>query len=428
MTAEVAILNKLAVSLAADSAVTTGLPGREKIFTSANKIFTLSKYAPIGVMVYGHVEHGSVPWETIIKEFRRELDTKRYGRIIDYVAEFEKFFSREKFVIDSQCDQTILIACLSALGELHKRMKTSQRSWTSGNINKSLEEMTSFAEKWEYLGHLAALSYRQFTTKYNHVLDAFLDDNDYFHAHLPKASRTAFKAAVLLSMKIKMPSAFMSGIVIAGFGEEEMFPTLKEIKVDGSLLGQVRKWDGPFVDISRSKETVWVKAFAQDDVVNSFIEGYDGELQNYIGDMLSSFIEDHTKTILDAHTSYGEQEKITIMDMVRKSIPESIHQFQDELLDFCQNRYSEPVADVLRSAPKDELAHVAESLVSLTSLKRRVSGDRETVGGPVDVAVISKGDGFVWIKRKHYFAAELNHHFARNYFGEGEGNGQRAEN
>ena len=30
------------------------------------------------------------------------------------------------------------------------------------------------------------------------------------------------------------------------------------------------------------------------------------------------------------------------------------------------------------------------------------------MGGPVDVAVISKGDGFIWIKRKHYFSPELN--------------------
>ena len=34
---------------------------------------------------------------------------------------------------------------------------------------------------------------------------------------------------------------------------------------------------------------------------------------------------------------------------------------------------------------------MAESLVNLTSFKRRVTMDAETVGGPIDVAVISKG-------------------------------------
>ena len=41
-----------------------------------------------------------------------------------------------------------------------------------------------------------------------------------------------------------------------------------------------------------------------------------------------------------------------------------------------------------------------EALVYVTSLKRKVSSASETVSEPIDVAVISKGDGFVWIKRK----------------------------
>ena len=35
---------------------------------------------------------------------------------------------------------------------------------------------------------------------------------------------------------------------------------------------------------------------------------------------------------------------------------------------------------------------------------------------PIDVAVISKGDGFIWIKRKHYFNPALNHQFFANYY------------
>ena len=61
--------------------------------------------------------------------------------------------------------------------------------------------------------------------------------------------------------------------------------------------------------------------------------------------------------------------------------------------------------------PKDQLAVMAETLVALTSFKRKMSKDLETVGGAIDVAVISKGDGFVWIKRKHYFDAALNPRF-----------------
>jgi len=65
--------------------------------------------------------------------------------------------------------------------------------------------------------------------------------------------------------------------------------------------------------------------------------------------------------------------------------------------------------------PKNELAHVASTLVNLSSFQKRVSMiEDETVGGPVDVAVITKGDGFIWVDRKHYFKPELNSHFFRN--------------
>lgn len=54
---------------------------------------------------------------------------------------------------------------------------------------------------------------------------------------------------------------------------------------------------------------------------------------------------------------------------------------------------------------------MAEALVNLTSTKRKVTAEQETVGGPIDVAVISKNDGFVWVRRKHYFDPMLNPRF-----------------
>ena len=79
--------------------------------------------------------------------------------------------------------------------------------------------------------------------------------------------------------------------------------------------------------------------------------------------------------------------------------------------DLLESQHSGPIMSIVSMLPKEELAEMAEALVNLTSLKRRVTPEDETVGGPVDVAVVSKGDGLIWIKRKHYFAPELNHRF-----------------
>ena len=70
MTAEIALLNKTAVALAADSAMTD--LGTGKIYP-ANKLFALTKWHPIGVMIYANANFMGVPWETIIKMYRQSI-------------------------------------------------------------------------------------------------------------------------------------------------------------------------------------------------------------------------------------------------------------------------------------------------------------------------------------------------------------------
>lgn len=70
------------------------------------------------------------------------------------------------------------------------------------------------------------------------------------------------------------------------------------------------------------------------------------------------------------------------------------------------------VRDLVQAMPKREVAEFAESLVAMTAVRRKMSLQSETVGGPVDVAVMSRHEGFVWVKRKHYFPLDLNPRYA----------------
>ena len=88
----------------------------------------------------------------------------------------------------------------------------------------------------------------------------------------------------------------------------------------------------------------------------------------------------------------------------------------DSLTKIIKDRHVDPLLDVVKILPKENLASMAEALINLTSLKRQMSLDLETVGGPIDVAVISKGDGFIWLKRKHYFKPELNRTWFEKYY------------
>lgn len=58
--------------------------------------------------------------------------------------------------------------------------------------------------------------------------------------------------------------------------------------------------------------------------------------------------------------------------------------------------------------PFQDAIDLAEFFVDLTIQFTRFGPGAPTVGGPIEIAAISKHEGFKWIKRKHYFNDEFN--------------------
>ena len=85
--------------------------------------------------------------------------------------------------------------------------------------------------------------------------------------------------------------------------------------------------------------------------------------------------------------------------------------YSNEMDSYIQENYINKLMNTVSYLMKEDLADMAESLVRMTCLKRHFTTDEETVGGPVDVAIITKGDGFIWIKRKHSYPADDNHYY-----------------
>lgn len=67
-----------------------------------------------------------------------------------------------------------------------------------------------------------------------------------------------------------------------------------------------------------------------------------------------------------------------------------------------------PLRRALNSLSVSEMGHFAESLLVLEALRERVTSPSESVGGPIDVVVITKAEGLIWLKRKHFFEPDLN--------------------
>lgn len=58
--------------------------------------------------------------------------------------------------------------------------------------------------------------------------------------------------------------------------------------------------------------------------------------------------------------------------------------------------------------PLQDVIYLTEYLVDTVIKFAKYRPGAQTVGGPIEIAVISKHEGFKWIKRKHYFNTELN--------------------
>ena len=97
-----------------------------------------------------------------------------------------------------------------------------------------------------------------------------------------------------------------------------------------------------------------------------------------------------------------EQEQINIEDIVK---------MHKGFLQFIRESKWDEYQQKLIPQQKEELAVIAEAAIDLCSITKKMQNEVASVGGPTDVAILSKSDGFIWKKRKHYFAKELNYHF-----------------
>ncbi len=164
---------------------------------------------------------------------------------------------------------------------------------------------------------------------------------------------------------------------------------------------------GNEVSIAGGTEAV-VVPLAQREMVMTFMDGIDPKLRKSIEgsttELFKAMAEIIVQEVEDKHPRYGAKLKKTVMSGIDTVLDKLYNHWEDVR----RTDYNDPVMEMVASLPKDELGTMAEALVNLTKFKRRISREQETVGGPVDVAVITKGDGFVWMKRKHYFAPEIN--------------------
>lgn len=428
MTAVVGILNKQAVAIAADSAVTIGGATNHKIFNKANKVFTLSKQHPVGIMIYNSASFMGTPWETIIKVYRKQLGDKSFPTVKGYQADFIEFLRIQHFYTTDTaqlkyCEYFALFVIKSAIEEVSLKQPFLINDPTPQNKDRFLlhleHEIDNLITIWnrstDYCPEFIDYTFEMFHSYAKKVFDdlnesLFLKNGVMVSDEL----RLKIKQSVYAILRSKEEVTDFTGLIFTGFGEDEIYPQLIPVVISMTVDNRLRY----FVDDKRSasitiEQNGAVRPFAQTDVIDTILSGIDPSLDEIYLNNFDALFQKYNKAILD---SIGDTNPLLSQQIKNLNTAEIVKEYRIANQQIKRENYIDPLMNAVSNLDKEDLAEMAESLIYLTYLKRRITFAEESVGGPVDVAVISKGDGFVWIKRKHYFRPELNQHFFDNYF------------
>lgn len=424
MTSEIAVVNANGIALAADSAAT--IHGT-KVYNSSNKLFTLSKFEPVAIMIYGNSALLGVPWEVLIKEFRSRLHRQSFSTIAEYAKEFWDFINENTDIFTEEAQlpfiqdriQTILgemeesVIQPTALELLRDDMDEIKVKTNLGN--RFLQHMKTQLDNLKQSGfneEIVRIPADKIVKKYRSLLERSLD-----HIKIIKDLLDAtyidllFDIIALRLQSEQFPTS--SGVVIAGYGRKEIFPTIMHFQVGIFVYDVLQRRL-----VEHNTNTPFqpnIYTFAQNDMIVPFLFGISESNENTfrlkLKEINTDFENELSSVFSDSGLSSQEQTQKTIMQLFHNKIESLRHELDQSKLDNLK-----PIIAMLGFLEKDELAEMAETLVNLTAFKRKMSSETESVGGPIDVAVISKGDGFIWVKRKHYFKPEINPSFFRNYF------------
>lgn len=379
-------------------------------------------------MVYGSAELYDIPWELIIKSYRKTLGTQSYPTLNEYIEEFlafiPSFFDQLSIETDLRTD-FLFHFVVDYFDYIQTKSQEDDDSYDRLTVEEQVETYTATANRLytefisddvPYLRGISeddAQNIKNLLSPIVHeFIDNFSDEEEVSTTVITDFTEAFSDFCFIAFAKINYIEARRTGLVFAGYGENEYLPQIQTYEVLGLFNDRLRC---QCIKAKTAKQgDIGIIPFAQQAEVEIFMQG----ISNPIKDLYEIFSKQlvteavkHMAMTLNSIESLDEDTRqehiITLVDSLKSSFSEN----SKTINEYINEEHIDKVIDMIQHLPKNELAYMAESLVNLTAFKRKVSNDNDTVGGPIDVAVISKGDGFVWVKRKHYFPEAINKHY-----------------
>ena len=430
MTAEVIVMNRKGVALAADSAATSFSPnGTIKIYNTENKLFRISKKSHIGILTYNNLALNYAPFELLVKDFRHKNKDKSWNTVKECKDAFFDYLKQDEFTKISTDIFLINRSIQILTNQLYEFSQQDPSNPTDNQIIAYIDKMLNAASTLSNCSDIDDSLFNRVQEKWGlNIIDNIRSNvlTPQMTTNLKKIDPTEIEHNSDILNKLRDICIYYTykalthndytGIAFAGFGESEYYPSCIHMNVYGVLCNQVIYTNEEEISISVEKPMAIIP-LAQTENVDTFIFGISPTMQNAIESNIENICSPTLIELLQNEINCG---RITIsnpdaINSIAKLYSANISRTINTIIRNTGFGNLDNIYSALNVLPIPELAQMAKSLVELTSLKKKISMEPDTVGGPIDVAVISKGDGFIWINRKHYFKKDLNEHFFVEY-------------
>ena len=435
MTCQLALMNMRGVALASDSAATVG---SKRTFNKREKIFTLGGGQPIGFLVAGNASYtpGDVEWERVIYLYSEYLGTKTHSTLSDYVSDFVNFVGQQDNLHDDRTNGlSIQKGLLNYFGDLVNRAGNEDTAIWVENVLDTQSELRDSVDLLDLIRKLhgehtkaAAQLFcrfqdlpKKFEKKMEKIFNFHLAHGDEPQQFVDDARPMKLPT---LSSRIRSGGFTFSKLVIAGFGSEQVTPELRELTVgaiidpkDGAFdygdfhtirgpvdLSDKGKWRAEAEDSTYSGIS-WILRYAQSEEIDNILNGIHetdyahltSQMPEVIYQQVTEFIQDELKNVEGIGTKTLEKIEKRFNEIQTSSI-KLLHDAVRTALDFGSEKRWLNFSHSVAVMSMQELAAFSKHLVSMEALITYHIEEVRSVSEPVNVATITKENGFSWVQ------------------------------
>jgi hypothetical protein len=413
MTSEIAVMNQRAVALAADSAVTLIDGGTVVVRNDTRKLFNLADGHPIGVMFFGVADIMGHPWDHLIDHYQKKVRPKPFAHTRDYARSFigmldnlPDFFPREK-----QKDEyrRLLASVFRYVFHLAQYLKETAPELADAADSQVLADAIGrvwrdyqFREDGSPRGDLACFPQGFAATvakDYGPIANEIISYGFGSFGISAEAMQRLKEISVFAVVK-DLFLEDVTGMVFAGYGTEERYPVVVTCFLSAIVGGIVKRTEAS-VDAIDTEIRSKIRVFADSEVTNAFIRGIDFNLERRIYGTVRMLLHGLVDQVIGAFGDSDPAKREAVRQQFQgQLVPQYFEALRGMMGEYQQSAFINPVLRVLEIAAKAELAETAKELVSLNVFKKRIMAQKQTVGGAIDVAVISRENGFQWWTRQ----------------------------